>query len=569
MDEKVPFIQDKNTIQRQGAEERSFFSRVWRENCLPCIPARYMIAIVSCLGFVNVYGLRVNLSVAIVQMVNSTATIGVTNESHARTFDWTSTQRGQVLGSFFYGYILTQIPGGLLAEKIGGRWVFGIGIVMTAVLTLLTPLAASVSVWLLVAVRSLEGFFEGVTFPAMHSIWAKWAPPAERSRLATITYAGPHIGTVLSFPLSALLIQYGFDGGWPSVFYVFGIVGILWFFLWVLVGFSDPASHPRISAQERNYIETSIGEPERPPTPWLSIFSSPAVWAVIIAHFCNNWGFYTLLTCMPTFFKQALPELSINHGSIVLNGIFSAIPYTLLAILVPTSGIIADLLRKDILSTGTVRKIMTTIAFSAGAVFLLLCGYFGTTSLRAVSLLTIAVGFQGCALAGFNINHLDIAPRYSGVLMGITNTAATLPGFIGPTVATAIAHEPSSAKGTAAYWSTYRDEWREVFYISAEIYVFGIIMYCLLGSGRKQRWADGNGAEATKNRLSPPAPIRAGTMSPPLPSPSLNGDGTPSSPPPLTSQLPHNFQPSNGTDSGSHWPQSPPPGYQLAPEQEQ
>ena len=80
-------------------------------------------------------------------------------------------------------------------------------------------------------------------------------------------------------------------------------------------------------------------------------------------------------------------------------------------------------------------------AFSAGAVFLLLCGYFGTTSLRAVSLLTVAVGFQGWALAGFNINHLDIAPRYSGVLMGITNTAATLPGFIGPAVATAIAHE--------------------------------------------------------------------------------------------------------------------------------
>ena len=63
---------------------------------------------------------------------------------------------------------------------------------------------------------------QGVTFPAMHAIWAKWAPPTERSMLATITYAGPHIGTVLSFPLSALLIQYGFAGGWPSVFYVFG-----------------------------------------------------------------------------------------------------------------------------------------------------------------------------------------------------------------------------------------------------------------------------------------------------------------------------------------------------------
>ena len=49
-------------------------ARWWRFDCLPCIPARYVLAVVSCLGFVNVYALRVNLSVAIVQMANSTAT---------------------------------------------------------------------------------------------------------------------------------------------------------------------------------------------------------------------------------------------------------------------------------------------------------------------------------------------------------------------------------------------------------------------------------------------------------------------------------------------------------------
>ncbi len=64
------------------------------------------------------------------------------------------------MASFFYGYILTQIPGGLLAQKIGGRWVFGVGIAMTAVLTLLTPLAAYTRVELLIVVRALEGFFE-------------------------------------------------------------------------------------------------------------------------------------------------------------------------------------------------------------------------------------------------------------------------------------------------------------------------------------------------------------------------------------------------------------------------
>ena len=67
---------------------------------------------------------------------------------------------GWVLGAFFYGYLITQIPGGWLAERYGGKMVYGLGILMTAVLSLLTPLAASTSVWALVALRVLEGLFE-------------------------------------------------------------------------------------------------------------------------------------------------------------------------------------------------------------------------------------------------------------------------------------------------------------------------------------------------------------------------------------------------------------------------
>ena len=84
-------------------------------------------------------------------------------------------QPGQVLSAFFYGYIITQIPGGLLAQRIGGRWVFGIGIVMTAVLTLLTQVAANFNIWVLVAVRALAGFFEVSCQLASLAGKLKWA----------------------------------------------------------------------------------------------------------------------------------------------------------------------------------------------------------------------------------------------------------------------------------------------------------------------------------------------------------------------------------------------------------
>ena len=56
--------------------------------------------------------------------------------------------------------MLTQIPGGWLATRFGGKHVYGVGIVMTSVLTLVTPISADFSVWMLVAVRVLEGLFE-------------------------------------------------------------------------------------------------------------------------------------------------------------------------------------------------------------------------------------------------------------------------------------------------------------------------------------------------------------------------------------------------------------------------
>lgn len=67
-----------------------------------------------------------------------------------------------MLGAFFYGYVLTQIPGGRLAELLGGKMIYGIGVLMTGVFTLLTPMAARHNLPALVLVRIFEGIFEGV-----------------------------------------------------------------------------------------------------------------------------------------------------------------------------------------------------------------------------------------------------------------------------------------------------------------------------------------------------------------------------------------------------------------------
>ncbi len=91
------------------------------------------------------------------------------------------------------------------------------------------------------------------------------------------------------------------------------------------------------------------------------------------------------------------------------------------------------------------------VALVASAVFLLLTGYLGTSKPVAITLVSLGVGLGGFSLAGHCINHIDIAPKYSGVLMGITNSAGTLPGIIGPVIAKSIAHSVGKLKASNSY----------------------------------------------------------------------------------------------------------------------
>lgn len=78
----------------------------------------------------------------------------------ASVYDWDSETQGWILGSFFYGYIVTQIPGGYLARKYGAKWLLGLGILCTVIFTLLTPVAADLGAGYLITVRVLEGIGE-------------------------------------------------------------------------------------------------------------------------------------------------------------------------------------------------------------------------------------------------------------------------------------------------------------------------------------------------------------------------------------------------------------------------
>lgn len=84
-----------------------------------------------------------------------------------------------------------------------------------------------------------------------------------------------------------------------------GIVGVFWFVMWNILVYERPIKDPGISEEELKYITESLGTTEKSKVvhPWKSILTSVPVWAIMAAHFSENWGFYTFLTQLPKYMK--------------------------------------------------------------------------------------------------------------------------------------------------------------------------------------------------------------------------------------------------------------------------
>uniref|UniRef100_A0A8D2NDR6 Major facilitator superfamily (MFS) profile domain-containing protein n=1 Tax=Zonotrichia albicollis TaxID=44394 RepID=A0A8D2NDR6_ZONAL len=412
------------------------------------LPRRYIIAIMSGLGFCISFGIRCNLGVAIVDMVNnSTIHRGGKIIKEKAKFNWDPETVGMIHGSFFWGYIITQIPGGYISSRLAANRVFGAAILLTSSLNMLIPSAARVHYGCVIFVRILQGLVEGVTYPACHGIWSKWAPPLERSRLATTSFCGSYAGAVIAMPLAGILVQYT---GWSSVFYVYGM--------------HFCSSHPRTVAPSSTLSKNVTATKYK--TPWRKFFTSMPVYAIIVANFCRSWTFYLLLISQPAYFEE------VFGFEISKVGILSAVPHLVMTIIVPIGGQIADFLRsRQIVSTTNVRKIMNCGGFGMEATLLLVVGYSHSKGV-AISFLVLAVGFSGFAISGFNVNHLDIAPRYASILMGISNGVGTLSGMVCPIIVGAMTKN------------------KYVFLIAALVHYGGVIFYGIFASGEKQPWAD-------------------------------------------------------------------------------
>ncbi|XP_014261738.1 sialin-like [Cimex lectularius] len=458
-----------------------------------CIPQRYILGIMGFLGIANAYTMRACLSITITQMVKKPSMDNfVTDEmtcpwpdevpismnspalATSGNYDWDETTQGLILSAFYYGYLITHIPGGLLAERFGGKHTMGFGILSTAIFSLLTPFVADYGAIPMITLRFLMGLGEGTTFPALSTLLAQWAPPLERSKLGSLVFAGVQIGTVLSISLSGVIIEYT---SWPYVFYIFGVVGVAWFVVWCLLCYNDPGSHPFISENEKEYLKMTIGRTERNKdlggTPWKAILTSAPIWALVIGEIGHDFGLLMMVSDLPKYMSDVM------HFKIGENGGLSALPYLVMWLASLFLGYFADLiLSKNWMDITLLRKTLATLGAIGPAVGCIMASYAGCNKPAVVTLFTVGMGFMGFCYSSLRVNGLDISPNYAGTIMAIVNGMGSISGMVGPIL--------------VGYLTPNRTltEWRQVFWVMVAMLVGTNFIYVFYGTAKTAKWND-------------------------------------------------------------------------------
>lgn len=369
------------------------------------LPSRQKLFVGLSTAFVIANMDKVNMSLAIIPM--------------AEEFGWKPSVAGLVQSSFFYGYILSQIPGGILCSKYGGRAVIPKGVGLWSAATLGLPSLAG-TIPGICAARAVVGLGEATAPSAATDIVGRAVPKEERSRAISFVLGGLNVGSIAGLLLVPFLIDHF---GWQSVFAAFGCMGALWV-LWFEDILRDIQESDPELYQSMQSAEEKEGETESEDIPWRAIVRSTPVRALACAHFATNWFGYTMMAWLPSYITHTL-KMDISQAAQV-----SLLPPIVAYIFGILSGQVADGLISSGWETVKVRKLIQAIACLGPSAFLV-AGVMSQDARTEVGCVALAIGVASFCMGGLFSNHQDLSTKYSSFLLGLTNTTAAIPGILG------------------------------------------------------------------------------------------------------------------------------------------
>jgi len=320
--------------------------------------------------------------------------------------------KGWVMSAFYCGYASSQVPGSWAAQRFGGRRVLTVSFIFWSILCVLTPTEPG-PLLSLVLIRLLVGVAQGFIFPSIHTVLAQWIPPHEKSRSVSLTTSGMYFGAGLAMLCLPNLVAVK---GPETVFQMVAVMGAAWAAVWVRYSTEprwarqlrgSPTSqkqriwtrHPGRLGRE-DPVGCHHGEP-----PCVGNCSKQLHFPLftVCAHELAAHLLRPGAPCQPALHRARQERPLLHH-----------VP------LLQRRGVVADyLIAKRLLSVTATRKVLNTLGFFTSSVALALMPVLASVR-GALFCSSVALGACALARAGFAVNHMDIAPRYAGIVMGVS-----------------------------------------------------------------------------------------------------------------------------------------------------
>ena len=337
-----------------------------------------------------------------------------------RELSLTNTQLGLVFSAFAYPYLLFQVFGGWVGDRVGPRLTLFVCGLIWAGATILTGLATNLTTLFLI--RVVLGVGEGATFPVATRAMQLWMPPGRRGFAQGITHAFARLGNAITPPVVALLIALV---TWRGSFVALGCCSLVWVMTWVWYFRDDPADHKHITQQELDALPQRGAQTaaERPQVPWMRL--AVRMLPVTIVYFCYGWTLWLYLSWLPTFFLNEY-KLDLRQSALFSSAVFFAgVGGDLLG------GTVSDRILKRTRDLRQARRNVVMAGF-LGA-FVCLLPMFLTRDLTTITL-SLGAGFffAEVVIGPMWAIPMDIAPKYSGTASGFMNTGSAAAAILSP-----------------------------------------------------------------------------------------------------------------------------------------
>jgi MFS family permease len=315
-------------------------------------------------------------------------------------------QLGLLLAAFFVTYVLAMAPAGWLAERYGAHAVLAGGIAIWSIATLLTGFVGSFVA--LVVLRLLLGLGESTTFPCLSKLIASGVEPHRigiANGVAAFGYLfGPAVGTLVG---GLLMAAYG----WRPVFFLFGLLSLLWLWPWSRVVVMEPKLKE----------ETTAG-----PT-FSKILRQRGLWGASLGHFAENYTFYFILSWLPEYLVKergfSLQSMATVASAAYLINAVSALLSGWASDWWIRSGRSAEVAYKGTMALNHV----AAIGCMAGMVMLPIRG-----SVACLFCYEMVMGFA--APGTFAIPQIVAGPSAAGRWVGIQNMCGNVAGIFAPAI---------------------------------------------------------------------------------------------------------------------------------------